>query len=82
MSGRSSGQNNLAVSSRRTPCELPKVRSRWSALPGAKIVSAMPQTTRIGTRLFFAADDGTHGEELWASDGTADGTTLVNDIEP
>src|SRR5207248_1354608 len=32
--------------------------------------------------LFFAANDGVHGTELWTSDGTAAGTVLVKDINP
>ncbi len=32
--------------------------------------------------LFFSADDGVNGNELWVSDGTAAGTRLVKDIYP
>jgi len=36
----------------------------------------------VGNTLFFSARDGTHGPELWKSDGTEDGTVLVEDIHP
>lgn len=34
----------------------------------------------VGQTLFFAADDGVHGTELWRSDGTASGTSMVKNI--
>jgi ELWxxDGT repeat protein len=36
----------------------------------------------VNGTLFFTADDGTTGDELWRSDGTAAGTVLVKDIAP
>ncbi|RLB87788.1 MAG: hypothetical protein DRH10_08615, partial [Deltaproteobacteria bacterium] len=36
--------------------------------------------TVMGNTLYFTADDGTSGVELWKSDGTSTGTTLAADI--
>jgi ELWxxDGT repeat protein len=44
--------------------------------------SYLSHLTNVNGTLFFSANDGTHGYELWKSDGTADGTTLVKDINP
>jgi ELWxxDGT repeat protein len=38
--------------------------------------------TRVGDLVFFTAADGTHGRELWVTDGSTDGTRLVRDIRP
>jgi trimeric autotransporter adhesin len=47
--------------------------------PGDGSVSSI---VRFGDVVLFAADDGVNGSELWRSDGTAAGTTMVKDINP
>jgi ELWxxDGT repeat protein len=41
-----------------------------------------PSYTPLGDRLLFVADADEHGVELWATDGTPEGTALVSDILP
>ena len=54
--------------------------------PGVR--DSFPQTPfplnfmNVNGTLYFHADDGVHGRELWKSDGTAAGTVLVKDINP
>ena len=36
----------------------------------------------VNGKLFFLADDGVHGRELWASDGTSGGTKMIQDVNP
>ena len=38
--------------------------------------------TKYNGKLYFTADDGETGQELWVSDGTAKGTELVVDLTP
>lgn len=38
--------------------------------------------TAIGDTIYFAAADRNNGQELWRTDGTSEGTTLVRDISP
>ncbi|WP_175517652.1 ELWxxDGT repeat protein [Planctomicrobium piriforme] len=42
--------------------------------------SSVDSLVTVGNTVFFAANDGVNGTELWKSDGTAAGTVLVKDI--
>jgi ELWxxDGT repeat protein len=42
--------------------------------------SSSGSLVNIGSEVYFAVDDGAHGQELWKSNGTPGGTSLVDDI--
>lgn len=62
---------------RRTPSSVSMVQDIAPGVGGSD-----PFGTDVNGSLFFAANDGTSGSELWTSDGTAIGTTMVRDINP
>ena len=41
-----------------------------------------PPFTELDSRVFFAASDLEHGDELWSTDGTREGTARLPDIAP
>ena len=57
---------------------------------GTSLVRALPgnpsfgirSLTAVGNRVYFSYDDGTNGRELWMSDGTEEGTRMVEDLVP
>src|SRR5207249_2772186 len=44
--------------------------------------SSLYQLVNVNGTLFFSADDGVHGRELWRSDGSGAATLQVSDINP
>ena len=47
--------------------------------PGSALQNSIVEVNGVA---FFAANDGTHGFELWRSDGSPGGTQMVKDINP
>src|SRR5437660_1219145 len=79
----------LARSPRSTSCHLALVRCgragiypRSTPLPGPDGPATLANLTAAGGHLYFTADDGVHGNEVWTSDGTAAGTQMLLDINP
>ncbi|MCS6883576.1 MAG: hypothetical protein RMK84_19965 [Oscillochloridaceae bacterium] len=80
----------LALCLTLAPLAAPRLRA--APLSGAPVMvkdlrtgaggSSPDMLTIVGRRFFFIADDGTHGRELWISDGTPEGTAMVRDIRP
>jgi ELWxxDGT repeat protein len=62
-------QNALWVSYGTTPTTV-KIKS----------FASVRDLTMVGTTLYFVADDGSTGQELWRSDGTSENTIIVKDI--
>lgn len=56
--------------------------STYQSYSGYVPNSSQPtELTEVGGTLFFIADDGVNGQELWKSDGTTAGTALVKDLQ-
>jgi ELWxxDGT repeat protein len=63
------------------------VTARVDSPEDTSLIASSPSVTAgravtFNTRAYIVVDDGIHGEELWSTDGTDAGTTLVRDINP
>ncbi|HYX24859.1 MAG TPA: ELWxxDGT repeat protein [Thermoanaerobaculia bacterium] len=50
--------------------------------PAPRVEETGAESEGVGSLFYYAADDGTHGTEIWRTDGTPAGTFLLKDICP
>jgi ELWxxDGT repeat protein len=60
----------------------PVLLARVNDSSGAYYLAPPAQLTPIGDRLLFVGQDPEHGVELWVTDGTAEGTRRLRDLQP
>lgn len=59
--------------------ELTLVKDIWQGNTSSNISNFVKGANNV---VFFTAEDGIHGVELWKTDGTENGTVMVKDINP
>ncbi len=50
--------------------------------PAPRVEETAAESEGVGSLFYYAASDGTHGTEIWRTDGTPAGTFLLKDICP
>jgi ELWxxDGT repeat protein len=65
-----------------TPAGTHLLRDICPGVCGIEHLSSWANLATLGSRVYFAADDGAHGNELWVTDGTSAGTRMVIDLRP
>lgn len=62
--------------------QTPQLLRDVHATPGVGSAAVIHGPSPRTGEMFFVADDGVHGTELWATDGTPAGTAMVVDLSP